>query len=142
MLFVCVHNSARSQMAEAFLNAIAGDRFEAQSAGLEPGALNPVVVEAMKEAGIDISGSRTKSVDEFLKKGEAFDYVFTVCDAAAGERCPVFPGTIKNRHAAFDDPGSFSGSFEEKLDKTRVVRDKIKYFIEEFIKDMELPRTC
>ena len=92
VLFVCVHNSARSQMAEAFLKQLAGDRFEVESAGIEPGALNPIVVDAMKEIGIDISGNQTKDVFDFLKRGKAFSYVITVCDEASGERCPIFPG--------------------------------------------------
>lgn len=94
VLFVCVHNSARSQMAEAFLNNLGGDRFEAVSAGLEPGTLNPLVVEVMKEAGIDISQNRTKSVFDLFKKGELFSYVITVCDEASAQRCPVFPGLL------------------------------------------------
>ncbi len=94
VLFVCVHNSARSQIAEAFLNALAGDRFEAMSAGLEPGTLNPLVVEVMKEAGIDISRNQTKSAFDLFKKGELFSYVVTVCDAASAEQCPLFPGLL------------------------------------------------
>jgi arsenate reductase len=92
VLFVCVHNSARSQIAEAFLNALAGDRFEAMSAGLEPGTLNPLVVEVMKEVDIDISRNQTKSAFDLFKKGELFSYVVTVCDAASAEQCPLFPG--------------------------------------------------
>lgn len=142
VLFVCIHNSARSQMAEAFLNTLGGATFEAQSAGIEPGKLNPVVVEAMREVGIDISRKATQGVFDLLNKGETFDRVFTVCDAASGERCPIFPGAGKAIHAPFEDPGSFTGTHEEKLAKTRAVRDQIKAYIEEFIKDMELPKTC
>ena len=91
VLFVCVHNSARSQMAEAFLNTLAGDRFEAMSAGLEPGTLNPLVVEVMKEVGIDISRNQTKSAFDLFKKGELFSYVITVCDAASAESARFFP---------------------------------------------------
>src|SRR5580692_12025843 len=90
VLFVCIHNSARSQMAEAFLNHVCGEEFEAHSAGLEPGRLNPIVVEAMGEIGIDISANQTKSVSEMLKSGRKFDFVITVCDEASAERCPVF----------------------------------------------------
>ena len=89
-LFVCIHNSARSQMAEAFLNNLAGDRFEAESAGLEPGILNPFVVKAMREADIDISGHKTKDVFEFFKQGKRFDYVITVCDEGSAGKCPFF----------------------------------------------------
>src|SRR3990167_5775132 len=92
VLFVCVHNSARSQMAEAFLKQLAGDRLEAESAGLEPGKLNPVVVETMKEVGIDISQNKTKSVFNFYKQGKQYDYVITVCDESQSGQCPVFPG--------------------------------------------------
>jgi arsenate reductase len=134
VLFVCIHNSARSQMAEAFLNQLAGDVFEAFSAGLEPGKLNPIVVEAMKEVGIDISGNKTKSVFEFYKKSERFNYVFTVCDEASGERCPIFPGIAKKIHWGFPDPSALAGTREEKLAKTREIRDLIKAKIEEFIK--------
>ena len=92
VLFVCIHNSARSQMAEAFVNALAGDRFEAESAGIEAGKLNPVVVRAMQEDGIDLAGRPTKSVDSMIARGPYFDYVVTVCDETSAERCPIFPG--------------------------------------------------
>ncbi len=91
ILFVCIHNSARSQMAEAFVNHLHPDRFEAHSAGLEPGTLNPIVVEAMAEAGIDISGARTKSVLDVSAGGQLFSHVITVCDEASAERCPRLP---------------------------------------------------
>jgi len=126
VLFVCVHNSARSQMAEAFLNLLAGDRFEAESAGLEPAALNPLVVEVMKEIGIDISGNRTKGVFEFIKAGKLFNYVITVCDETSGNRCPIFPGYTKRLHWNFPDPSALEGNHEEKLKQTRVIRDEIK----------------
>jgi arsenate reductase len=113
-------------MAEAFLNRNEGDRFEAESAGLEPGNLNPVVVEVMKEKGIDISKNKTKSVFEFLKQGKRYNYVITVCDESKAERCPMFPGALRNVHMGFEDPSSFTGTDEEKLAKTRVVRDLIE----------------
>src|SRR4030042_1898505 len=110
VLFVCVHNSARSQMAEAFLKVLAGDRFEAMSAGLEPGTINPFVVEVMKEAGIDISRNKTKSVFDLYKKGELFSYVITVCDAASAEMCPLFPGLLTPQiHWSFANPPAFTG---------------------------------
>ena len=137
VLFVCVHNSARSQIAEAFLNALAGDRFEAMSAGLEPGTLNPLVVEVMKEAGIDISRNQTKSAFDLFKKGELFSYVVTVCDAASAEQCPLFPGLLTAQiHWSFADPSSFIGTHEEKLAQTRAVRDAIKAKIEEWLKEI------
>jgi arsenate reductase len=130
VLFVCIHNSARSQMAEAFVNAICGQRFEAQSAGLEPGKLNPVVVEAMREVGIDISGNATKAVGDFLKAGESFSYVITVCDETSAERCPIFPGLTRRLHWGFPDPSAFQGTAAEKLAGTRQVRDAIRAKIE------------
>jgi len=126
VLFVCIHNSARSQMAEAFLNLISGGRFQALSAGVEPGRLNPVVVEAMREVGIDISGNPTKSVADMIQSGRVFEWVVTVCDEASAERCPVFPGGARRLHWGFPDPSSFQGTAEEKLARTREVRDVIQ----------------
>ncbi|PIV39036.1 MAG: arsenate reductase ArsC [Candidatus Omnitrophica bacterium CG02_land_8_20_14_3_00__42_8] len=131
VLFVCVHNSARSQMAEAFLKKYGGSRFEIESAGLEPGKLNPVVVEAMKEIGIDISQNKTKSVFDFYKQGKEYDYVITVCDESQSGACPVFPGRGERIHWGFKDPSSFQGTREEKLTDTR----KVRYEIESRIKD-------
>lgn len=130
VLFVCIHNSARSQMAEAFLNQLCGEEFEAHSAGLEPGKLNPIVVEAMQEAGLDISGNKTKAVFDYIKSGKSFAYVITVCDEASAERCPIFPGVTTRLHWGFPDPSNFTGTPEEKLAKTCEVRDTIKAKIE------------
>jgi arsenate reductase len=132
VLFVCVHNSARSQMAEAFLNATCGENFEAYSAGLEPGTLNPFVVQAMKEIGIDISGKETKSVFDMFESGQRFGYVITVCDETAAERCPVFPGATKQIHWSFPDPSAIEGSKERKLEETRRIRDLIRAKIEDW----------
>lgn len=137
VLFICVHNSARSQMAEAFLNNIAGDIFFAESAGFEPGILNPIVVEVMQEAGIDISNNTTKSVFDFFKQGRLYHYVITVCDEASAEKCPVFPGVTKRLGWSFEDPSSLIGSRDEKLAKTRIIRDKIRSEIENFIENYE-----
>src|SRR5213078_2873112 len=126
VLFICVHNSARSQLAEAFLGEICGDQFEAHSAGLEPGKLSPLAVEAMREIGIDISQKQTQSVFDVFKSGELFSYVITVCDESSAERCPIFPGVAKRLHWSFPDPSSFSGTREVKLQRTREVRDTIK----------------
>src|SRR5689334_15337752 len=115
VLFLCVHNSARSQMAEAFLKKYGGDKFEVESAGLEPGILNPLAVDVMKETGIDISGNPTKDVFAMNKEGRMFNYVITVCDAGNSERCPVFPGVSKKIGWEFSDPSSFKGTMEEKL---------------------------
>jgi len=134
VLFVCIHNSARSQMAEAFLKKYGGDRFEVESAGLEPGKLNPVVVEAMKDAGIDISQNKTKSVFDFYKQGKLYDFVVTVCDESQSERCPIFPGVAQKLHWGFPDPSAFTGSQEEKLKKTKEVRDQIEAMIKDWLK--------
>ncbi len=137
VLFVCVHNSARSQMAEAFLKHLHGDRFIAESAGFEPGTLNPLAIEVMKEVNIDISKNRTKSVFDFYKDGKLFSHVVTVCDAASSEMCPIFPGLITQTiHWSFEDPSSFTGSHEDKLEKTRRVRDTIKDSIEKWVKEI------
>src|SRR5438034_10919660 len=109
VLFICVHNSARSQIAEAFLDKICGDQFEAHSAGLEPGKLNPLAVEAMREIGIDISQKRTQSVFDVFKSGELFSYVISVCDETSAERCPIFPGVAKRLHWSFADPAALTG---------------------------------
>jgi len=135
VLFVCVHNSARSQMAEAFLNALAGDRFIAMSAGLEPGQLNPLAVEAMMEAGFDISKNATKGVFDIFKSGALFAYVIAVCDAEAAQRCPTFPGITRTLVWSFPDPASFAGPWEERLAKTRELREAIRAKVQEFIKD-------
>ena len=134
VLFVCVHNSARSQMAEAFLKKYGGDRFEVESAGLEPGKLNPVVVEVMKEVGIDISQNKTKSVFDFYKQGRQYDYVVTVCDESQSGTCPVFPGKGERLHWGFVDPSGFTGSSDEKLMKTRGVRDQIETKVKDWLK--------
>lgn len=135
VLFVCVHNSARSQMAEAYLNYFGGDKFFAESAGLEPGVLNPYVVKVMKEDGIDISGNKTKSVFDFYKQGKLYSYVITVCEQEAAEKCPIFPGAGKRLHLSFPDPSKFTGTEEEILNKVREVRDEIKEKIKEFIRN-------
>jgi arsenate reductase len=126
VLFICIHNSARSQMAEAFLNQICGEQFEASSAGLEPGRLNPVVVEAMREIGADISGNQTKSVFDMFKSGKLFQYVITVCDEASAERCPIFPGVTQRLHWSFPDPSAVQGMEEQKLERARQIRDMIQ----------------
>lgn len=133
VLFVCIHNSARSQMAEAFLNELGGDRFEAKSAGIEPGILNPYVVEVMKEIGMDISGNEVKEVFDFVKKGALFNYAITVCDEGSAERCPIFPGNAVRMHWGFPDPSAVQGSDEEKLRAIRKIRDDIKAKVESFV---------
>jgi|SRR5579859_3722428 len=136
VLFVCIHNSARSQMAEAFLNQICGEVFEAHSAGLEPGKLNPMVVEVMREIGSDISHKQTQAVFDVFKSGKIFAYVITVCDEASAERCPIFPGITRRLHWSFPDPSAIQGTHEEKLARTREVRDLIKAKIEDWCDEM------
>ena len=136
VLFVCIHNSARSQMAEALLNHLHGDRFHAESAGLEPGRLNPLAVAAMQSMRIDISKKGTRDVFDMHKSGKKFDYVITVCDAVNGERCPIFPGATRRIHWSFEDPGSFSGPPEENLRRTIAVRDKIREQIDDWVRQI------
>jgi len=133
ILFVCIGNSARSQIAEAFLNKYGNEKFIAQSAGLEPGTLNPNVIQIMKEDSIDISNNKTKSVFDLFKKGERYVAVITVCDEASAERCPIFPGKVKRTAWSFSDPSTFIGSHAEILEQTRKVKDEIKNKVLEFI---------
>ncbi len=137
VLFICIHNSARSQMAEAFLNELGGDRFQAESAGFEPGTLNPLVVEAMDEIGIDISKKQTQEIFDLYRQGRSYSFVISVCDQAHAEKCPIFPGLSKKLVWSFEDPSSFIGSKEEKMEKIRIVRDNIKTEITNFIKNVK-----
>ena len=129
VLVLCTGNSARSQMAEGLLRHDAGDRFDVESAGTKPGAVRPEAVAAMKELGIDISGHRAKSVDEFV--GQPFDYVLTVCDNAK-ESCPIFPGQTATIHHNFEDPAAFQGPELERLALFRRVRDEIRDYLRTF----------
>jgi arsenate reductase (thioredoxin) len=132
VLFICVHNSARSQMAEAWLKHLAGDRFEVYSAGIEPGELNPVVVAVMAEIGIDISRNLTKSVADLTAAGHHFDYAITVCDDAQAESCPIFPGATRRLHWSLPDPRAIVASEEEKLMLIRGIRDRIRELVSEW----------
>ena len=134
VLFVCVHNSARSQMAEAFLNQLAGDKFFAESAGFEPGKLNPIVVEAMKEIGIDISKNQTKSVFDFFKQGRLYHFVIAVCDGANAERCPIFPGLTKRLVGHLKILLHLPEHMRKNWQKQEIVRDKIKTEVETLLK--------
>ncbi len=133
VLFVCVHNSARSQMAEAFLKQIGGAYFDVESAGIEPGKLNPLVVESMGEIGIDISGNKTKDVFDFIKAGRRFHYVVTVCDEASAERCPVFPGVTERLRWSFPDPSALTGTRDEKLARIGKIQDEIMEKVRQFV---------
>ncbi|EIJ41464.1 protein-tyrosine-phosphatase [Beggiatoa alba B18LD] len=137
VLFVCIHNSARSQMAEAWFNQFAPAPYRAESAGLEAGSLNPWVVQAMQEVDIDLRQKGTQTVDTVIKSGKTFDYVITVCDETSAERCPVFPArTTKRLHWSFPDPSRFVGTDAEKLAQVRVVRETIKTQILAFIQQL------
>jgi arsenate reductase len=123
-------------MAAAWLNQICGDYFEAQSAGLEPGTINPVVVEVMKEVGIDLSAKRTQRVFDVWKSGKMFQYVVTVCSEAEAEGCPIFPGVTTRLHWPFPDPSKLTGTAAEKLQATRKIRDEIRTKIETWCEEM------
>jgi arsenate reductase (thioredoxin) len=123
VLFLCTHNSARSQMAEGFLRQLAGDRFEVASAGTEATRVHPLAIRAMRDVGFDISLHTSKTVDSLLDR--PWDYVITVCDSA-NERCPLFPGRTTRLHWSFDDPSQATGTEDERLDTFRRVRDEIQ----------------
>jgi arsenate reductase len=137
VLFICIHNSARSQMAAAFLKEIGGDRFEVESAGLEPGKLNSLAVEAMRLAGVDISKNSTQSVFELFKAGRRFQYVISVCDEASAERCPIFPGITTRLNWSFADPSAFMGTDQERLAKTITVREEIRERVRQWVDEEE-----
>jgi arsenate reductase len=131
VLILCTGNSARSQMAEGLLRTLTSDGLEVESAGTRPSAVRPEAIAALAEIGIDISGHRSKSVDEFT--GRAFDFVLTVCDNAK-ENCPYFAGATRVVHRLFDDPADAVGDFEARLNEFRRVRDPVReYFETEFI---------
>jgi len=123
VLFLCTHNSARSQMAEGFLRILAGDRFEAESAGTEKTVVNPLAIRAMTEQGVDISAHTSKRYEDVTPP--PWDYLITVCDDA-NERCPFVPGSVKRIHWSFEDPSKATGSEEERLAVFRRVRDQIR----------------
>jgi arsenate reductase (thioredoxin) len=128
VLFLCTHNSARSQMAEGLLRYLAGDRFESHSAGTEATRVRPLAIRAMEEIGVDISGQESKTLERYQQ--EPFEYVITVCDDA-NEACPFFPGAQSRLHWPFKDPSKAEGSKEERLAVFREVRDGIRRRIEE-----------
>ena len=130
VLILCTGNSARSQMAEGLLRHLAGDHFEVASAGVEPTNVKPEAIEVMREAGIDISGHRSKSVDEFL--GNPFDYVITVCDNA-NQQCPMFPGKAQRIHWSIEDPAALEGDKAARLAGFRKARDEIRKQLESFV---------
>lgn len=125
-MFICRHNSARSQMAEAWCNTLCGDFLEAESAGLEPGQVNPLVVRAMSEVGIDISHKGTQDVFSLVKSDRLYSYVITVCDQSIAERCPIFAGITTRLTWSFPDPAGLSGADDEKMIEVRKIRDSIR----------------
>lgn len=129
VLFICTHNSARSQMAEGWLRFLAGDHYEAHSAGTEATQVRPLAIRAMREVGIDISGHESKTLERYLP--EPWDYVITVCDQA-NEACPLFPGGRKRLHWSLPDPSKAEGGEEQQLEVYREVRDSIRRRIERF----------
>jgi arsenate reductase (thioredoxin) len=135
VLILCTGNSARSQMAEGLLKHIAQSRYDVYSAGTKPSIVRPEAIEALAEIGIDISGNRSKSVEEFVNK--EIDYVLTVCDNAR-ENCPYFPAKTKVIHYSFEDPAEVQGDEEARLNAFRKIRDEIKiYFENDFVKTLE-----
>ncbi len=136
VLFLCVHNSGRSQIAEEYLKRIGGSNFEVESAGLQPTDINPFVLEVMKEDGFDLSEKKTQSAWELFKAGRMFRYVITVCDRAHEEECPLFPRPFVQLNWPFPDPRSFTGTEDERIQKTRQLRDSIKARVEQFVADL------
>jgi arsenate reductase len=135
ILVICVHNAARSQMAEAYLRRESGGRIGVESAGLEPGRLNPHVVRALREDGIDIEGKPTQSVFDLYRAGRSYTHVITVCSKEAAERCPIFPGTHQRLFWPFPDPAGFTGSDQEVMRKVREVRDEIREKVRTFLRE-------
>ena len=134
VLFICGRNSGRSLIAEAYMEQMGADRFEVKSAGLEPAeSANPLVVEVMKEEGLDLSRKIPQSAFDLFKKGELFTHVITVCDAETDANCPVFPGITKRLNWPFDNPEDARGSAQEKLEQVRNIRDRIKQAITNFL---------
>lgn len=138
VLILCTGNSARSQMAEGLLRHDGGEKFAVSSAGVEPSQVRPEALAAMREIGIDISGQRSKSVDEF--RGQEFDYVITVCDHA-NEQCPIFPAGTKRLHWSFEDPAAALGDNKARLSVFRRIRDEIREHLRIFISDSSSKET-
>ena len=135
VLFVCLHNSGRSQMAEAYLRRLGVDQFEVESAGFEPRTINPLVVEAMLEEDFDLSRVEADSVFDFYKDGRLFDYVIAVCDEGNSQRCPVFPGVTTRLNWSFPDPADLQGSEKERLQQVRRIRDSIRERIKDWLEE-------
>ena len=138
VLVVCVHNTARSQMAEEYIRKYGGDRFEAESAGLEPGEMNPYAVKVLLEDGIDIRGKATRSVFDLYNRGRRYEHVITVCGREAEEKCPIFPGPTLRHSWPLPDPAGFEGTEEEILSRVREIRDAIKEKARDFVETEDM----
>ncbi len=141
VLFVCVSNSARSQMAEAYVKMLSDGKISAESAGYQPGVINPLVVEAMQEEGIDLHDKTTQSVFELFKKGNSYKAVVTVCYESEGGNCPIFPGMTHRLHLPFTDPATLEGTHDEKMAEVRKIRDDIKAMVQDFLDWLADPAT-
>ena len=136
VLFICVHNSARSQMAEAYLRQMSGEGVTVDSAGLDPTVINPLVVAVMAEEGLDLAGKTTRKVFDLFKEGRLYDYVVTVCEESLEGQCPVFPGVTHRLHLPFPDPAAVTGTEEERLVAVRRIRDAIKDRMAELAREL------
>ncbi|CAB1066056.1 Arsenate reductase (EC thioredoxin-coupled, LMWP family [Olavius sp. associated proteobacterium Delta 1] len=137
-MFICGHNSGRSQMAEALLKDLAGDKIHVEIAGLAPNPINPLVVEVMRELGYDLSQAASDSMFDFFKEGRLYDYVITVCDETAAGQCPVFPGITKRFHWPFSDPEELTGTHADKMENLRKIRDQIREKVADWVQTLEL----
>jgi len=135
VLFICEHNSARSQMAEAYLQNLGGALFEVESCGIEAGIINPLVIEVMEEKGYDLRGKTTRTALNLLQQGRSYDIIVTVCSRKASEQCPIFPGKALRLNWPFDDPAKIEGDRETKLESIRGIRDRIEEKVREFIEE-------
>ena len=133
ILFVCIHNSGRSQMAEAFLHELGGPEFVAESAGVEPRPINPDVVRVMQEVGHDLSGARSDNIVDFFREGRLYEQVIYVCERGTEKNCPVFPGVRKTLHWPFPDPAALTGDETERLESLREIRDRIRERVGEWL---------
>jgi arsenate reductase (thioredoxin) len=138
VLFVSVKNSARSQIAEAFLSAFGNETFHAESAGLESGQINKLAVDVMREMDIDIANNTTKSIFDLYQQGKLFNYIILLCDEESLRKCPMFSFNAKRFIWSFEDPAYFTGTYEEKLEKMREVRNQIRENIEKFVHEVVL----
>lgn len=133
VLFVCIHNSGRSQMAEAFLNELGGPEFVAESAGIDPHPVNPEVIQVMKEVGYDLSGAESDNIVDFFREGRLYEQVVYVCERGAEKDCPLFPGVRKTLHWPYPDPAALGGDEAERLEALRGIRDRIRERVEEWL---------